>query len=87
MCPNLIKVNFISFSVLAMVAPGVVAPGVTTIRAPGATTIGAPVLVAMALCAPVLGVLLQIAHPDPEDSIFMPVTMLTANSTNDLAIL
>ena len=87
MCPNLINVNFISFSVSAIVAPGVVAPGATTIGTPGATTIGAPVLVAMALCAPVLGVLLQIAHPDPEDSIFMPVTMLTANSTNDLAIL
>jgi len=71
-------------------APGATtigAPGATTIGVPGATTIGAPVLVAMALCAPVLGVLLQIAHPDPEDSIFMPVTMLTANSTNDLAIL
>ena len=57
-----------------------------------AMTLPALVLVSMTLPALVLAAmtlpaLRQLAHPDPEDSIFMPVAMLTTNSSNDLAII
>ena len=78
-------------SVLVAVALGALVPVAMALSMPAlvAMALGATVLVAMALgsSSGSSGVLSQLAYPDLEHSIFMPVAMMTANSSNDLAIL